>query len=253
MNLPDRQEAILYAVRRQGYASIESLAREFGVSAQTVRRDIMDLDRRGVLERRPGGATCRTTILNYDYSQRQVEDFSVKEKIARSIAAQIPDNSSIFLTLGTTVEIVAYALLKRSGLMIVTNNVVAAMTLNTKPDFEIVLASGYMRKSSNGLVGESTIEFVKGFQCDYTITSIGGISEKDGCLLDFHTADVTVARAMMNNSGKVFLAASSAKFGRQAVIRVAPLSAINTVFTDAPAQARFLDLCRTANVRCVQA
>ena len=185
MKQENRHQAILYAVMRQGYVSIESLAEELGVSSQTIRRDISELDRTGMLERRPGGASCRTTILNSTYDARQVEDFKDKERIARTIAEYIPDNSSIFLTLGTTVEVIAYALLERSGLMVITNNVVAALTLNKKTDFEVVLASGYMRKSSNGLVGESTIEFVNGFQCDYVITSTGGISEADGHLLDY--------------------------------------------------------------------
>ena len=201
MKQENRHQAILYAVMRQGYVSIESLAEELGVSSQTIRRDISELDRTGMLERRPGGASCRTTILNSTYDARQVEDFKDKERIARTIAEYIPDNSSIFLTLGTTVEVIAYALLERSGLMVITNNVVAALTLNKKTDFEVVLASGYMRKSSNGLVGESTIEFVNGFQCDYVITSTGGISEADGHLLDYHTADVSVAQCKQGVAG----------------------------------------------------
>lgn len=103
------------------------------MSSQTIRRDISELDRTGMLERRPGGASCRTTILNSTYDARQVEDFKDKERIARTIAEYIPDNSSIFLTLGTTVEVIAYALLERSGLMVITNNVVAALTLTRRP------------------------------------------------------------------------------------------------------------------------
>ena len=116
MKQENRHQAILYAVMRQGYVSIESLAEELGVSSQTIRRDISELDRTGMLERRPGGASCRTTILNSTYDARQVEDFKDKERIARTIAEYIPDNSSIFLTLGTTVEVIAYALLERFGL-----------------------------------------------------------------------------------------------------------------------------------------
>ena len=232
MKQENRHQAILYAVMRQGYVSIESLAEELGVSSQTIRRDISELDRTGMLERRPGGASCRTTILNSTYDARQVEDFKDKERIARTIAEYIPDNSSIFLTLGTTVEVIAYALLERSGLMVITNNVVAALTLNKKTDFEVVLASGYMRKSSNGLVGESTIEFVNGFQCDYVITSTGGISEADGSL-DYHTADVSVAQCMMRNANKVLLAASRSKIG-QAVVRSGPLKTVDVLFTNSP-------------------
>ena len=57
MKQENRHQAILYAVMRQGYVSIESLAEELGVSSQTIRRDISELDRTGMLERRPGGAS----------------------------------------------------------------------------------------------------------------------------------------------------------------------------------------------------
>ena len=251
MKQENRHQAILYAVMRQGYVSIESLAEELGVSSQTIRRDISELDRTGMLERRPGGASCRTTILNSTYDARQVEDFKDKERIARTIAEYIPDNSSIFLTLGTTVEVIAYALLERSGLMVITNNVVAALTLNKKTDFEVVLASGYMRKSSNGLVGESTIEFVNGFQCDYVITSTGGISEADGHLLDYHTADVSVAQCMMRNANKVLLAASRSKIGRQAVVRVAPPKTVDVLFTNSPVPSRLEAVAQSAGVEVI--
>ncbi|WP_308776729.1 DeoR/GlpR family DNA-binding transcription regulator [uncultured Bilophila sp.] len=251
MKQENRHQAILYAVMRQGYVSIESLAEELGVSSQTIRRDISELDRTGMLERRPGGASCRTTILNSTYDARQVEDFKDKERIARTIAEYIPDNSSIFLTLGTTVEVIAYALLERSGLMVITNNVVAALTLNKKTDFEVVLASGYMRKSSNGLVGESTIEFVNGFQCDYVITSTGGLSEADGHLLDYHTADVSVAQSMMRNANKVLLAASRSKFGRKAVVRVAPLKSVDVLFTNNPVPPRLEEVSQAAGVELI--
>ncbi len=249
---PDkRHQAILYAVMRHGYVSIDSLAEELGVSSQTIRRDITELDRTGMLERRPGGASSRTTILNSAYNERQVEDFKEKERIGRTIAEYIPNNSSIFLTLGTTVEIIAYGLLERSGLMIITNNVVAALTLNKKTDFEVVLASGYMRKSSNGLVGESTIEFVNGFQCDYVITSTGGISETDGYLLDYHTADVSVAQCMMRNAHKVLLAASQSKFGRKAVVKYAPLKSVDVLFCGAPVPAWLESQARSDRVECI--
>ena len=238
MKQENRHQAILYAVMRQGYVSIESLAEELGVSSQTIRRDISELDRTAMLERTPGGASCRTTILNSTYDARQVEDFKDKERIARTIAEYIPDNSSIFLTLGTTVEVIAYALLERSGLMVITNNVVAALTLNKKTDFEVVLASG-------------TIEFVNGFQCDYVITSTGGISEADGHLLDYHTADVSVAQCMMRNANKVLLAASRSKIGRQAVVRVAPLKTVDVLFTNSPVPSRLEEVAQAAGVELI--
>lgn len=79
MKQQNRHQAILYAVMRQGYVSMEFLAEELGVSSQTIRRDITELDRTGMLERQLGGASCRTTILNTTYNARQVEDFKEKK------------------------------------------------------------------------------------------------------------------------------------------------------------------------------
>ena len=251
MKQENRQQAILYAVMRHGYVSIDSLSDELGVSPQTIRRDITAMDRTGMLERRPGGASCRTTTLNSSYDARQVEDLKDKERIARAIADYIPDNCSIFLTLGTTNEIIANALLERTGLMIITNNTVAALTLNKKPDFEVVLASGYMRKSSHGLVGATTIDFVNGFQCDFLITSAGGINENNGWLVDYHNADVSVAQAMMHNANKVLFAASRGKFGRQAVVRFAPMKSVDVLFACAPVPDRLVELTSAAGVKLI--
>lgn len=251
MKQENRHQAILYAVMRQGYVSIDRWLRSSGCRRRPSGGTFPSWTGRGCWSCRPGGASCRTTILNSTYDARQVEDFKDKERIARTIAEYIPDNSSIFLTLGTTVEVIAYALLERSGLMVITNNVVAALTLNKKTDFEVVLASGYMRKSSNGLVGESTIEFVNGFQCDYVITSTGGISEADGHLLDYHTADVSVAQCMMRNANKVLLAASRSKIGRQAVVRVAPLKTVDVLFTNSPVPSRLEEVAQAAGVELI--
>ena len=249
-----RQQLILNTLARHGYVSIDALAEELGVSTQTVRRDINALDENGLLERKPGGAIPRTrNIVNSSYSARQYEDVDEKERIGRAIAALVPDNCSIFLTLGTTIETVAMHLLERSGLMIVTNNTVAALILNKKTDFEVVLASGYMRKSSNGLVGASTVEFANGFHCDYLITSTGGINEQDGHLLDYHTADVSVAQTMMRNSQKTILAVSAKKFGRHAVVRVAPLKKIDYLVTGTPVPSRLKVLTANAGVHLVEA
>jgi len=249
-----RHQVILNALDSQGYVSIEALAEDLGVSTQTIRRDLHALDDTGLLERKPGGAIPRVrNTLNNSYGVRQFEDVEEKKRIGRAIAKHLPDDCSIFMTLGTTVEIIATCLLERNGLMIVTNNPTAALILNKRANFEVVLASGYMRKSSNGLVGASTLEFVNGFRCDYVITSVGGIHEQDGHLLDYHSADTSVAQAMMRNSEKVLVAASGNKFGRHAVIRMAPLKSVDLLFIGAPAPPQLKILAADAKVELIEA
>jgi len=83
---------------------------------------------------------------------------------------------------------------------------------------------------------------------DFLITSAGGINEHDGWLVDFHDADVSAAQIMMRNSHKVLLALSPGKFGRNAVIRFAPLKNVDRLFTCDPVPERLLELARNAKV-----
>ena len=84
------------------------------------------------------------------------------------------------------------------------------------------------------------------------ITSTGGISEADGHLLDYHTADVSVAQCMMRNANKVLLAASRSKIGRQAVVRVAPLKTVDELRSPtAPSPSRLEEVAQAAGAESI--
>ena len=128
--LNQRQRRILELVPRQGFVSIEALAKHFRVSAQTIRRDINDLCDRALLQRFHGGAGLMSSVGNIAYASRQVMSFEEKARIAQLIAADIPDNASVFIDIGTTSEEVAKALRDHRGLRVITNNFNAAAILS---------------------------------------------------------------------------------------------------------------------------
>ncbi|MGS6558986.1 DeoR/GlpR family transcriptional regulator, partial [Escherichia coli] len=86
-----------------------------------------------------------------------------KERIARKVAEQIPNGSTLFIDIGTTPEAVAHALLNHSNLRIVTNNLNVANTLMVKEDFRIILAGGELRSRDGGIIGEATLDFISQF------------------------------------------------------------------------------------------
>ncbi len=88
-----------------------------------------------------------------------------------------------------------------------------------------------MRHRDRGVTGEATSEFISKFKVDFGIIGISGI-DADGSLLDFDDSEVRVARAIIANSHKVFLAADSTKFGRKAMVRLGRLSQVDALFTD---------------------
>ena len=226
-----RQKEIVELVRGEGFVAIEKIARRFAVTPQTIRRDIRNLADAGLLRRHHGGAGLPSSVENYAYQARKVLCLHEKKRIARLLARNIPDKASMFINIGTTNEEVAKALVHKNGLRVITNNLNVAAILSANKSFEVIVAGGVVRQRDHGITGHATIDFIKQFKVDFGIIGISGI-DTDGMLLDFDYREVRVAQAIIDNSRRVFLAADYSKFGRNAMVRLAHISRVDTLFTD---------------------
>ncbi len=229
--LNQRQRRILELVPRQGFVSIEALAKHFRVSAQTIRRDINDLCDRALLQRFHGGAGLMSSVENIAYASRQVMSFEEKARIAQLIAADIPDNASVFIDIGTTSEEVAKALRDHRGLRVITNNFNAAAILSGTPSREVLITGGLIRPTDFGIVGEAAEDFIGQFKVDFGIITVSSI-DKDGTLLDYDYREVRAAQRIIQNSRRVVLAVDHTKFARSAMVRVGDLSCVHDLYTD---------------------
>ncbi|MCD9122586.1 MULTISPECIES: DeoR/GlpR family DNA-binding transcription regulator [Cupriavidus] len=253
MTLNPRQTALLEEVRSQGFASIEELARKFGVTLQTVRRDVNLLAENGMLARFHGGVRMDgSTTENIAYRQRQLLNAEGKARIARAVAAAVPEGCSLILNIGTTVEEIARALVHHRGLRVITNNLHVANILADNQDCEVIVAGGVLRSRDRGIVGEATVEFIGQFKVDIGLIGISGI-EADGTLRDYDFREVKVARTIIEHSREVWLAADATKFNRQAMVELAHLSQIDRLFTDEPLRAPFEQIVADSGVKCVVA
>ncbi|GHU02981.1 DeoR family transcriptional regulator [Betaproteobacteria bacterium] len=229
-NLNPRHLEIIEMVKRNGFLATEELSRLLQVTVQTIRRDINDLCEKGFLRRYHGGAGLASSTENVDYTTRQVLNHEAKIRIAKMAADFIPDNASLFINIGTTTEEVAKALHGHKKLRIVTNNLNVAGLLCGNAEFEVIVSAGVVR-SDRGVIGESTVDFVRQFKVDYGIIGISGIDE-DGTLLDFDFREVRVAQAIIENSRHVLLVADHTKFSRSPMVRLGHISEIDALFTD---------------------
>ena len=226
-----REQHILAVVRRDGFASIEALARELAVTPQTIRRDVNALCRDARLMRTHGGATLPSSVQNLAYSARQGLCLEEKRRIALAAAARIPDQASLFLNIGTTTEAVAQALGSHKQLRVITNNLNVAGALSSREDFEVIVAGGLVRPRDRGIVGEATIDLIRQFKVDIGVIGISGI-DSDGELLDFDYREVRVAQAIIAQSRQVLLVADHTKFGRSAMVRLGSVAQIDLLVTD---------------------
>jgi DeoR family glycerol-3-phosphate regulon repressor len=248
-----RQAELLSAVRERGSMSVEALAERFGVTLQTVRRDVGLLADAGLLVRFHGGARVpSSTTENIGYPQRRHLNEQAKLQIARAVAAAVPAGSSLFINIGTTTEAVARELLGHKGLRVITNNLNVAAILADNADCEVIVAGGLVRARDRGIIGEATVDFIRQFRVDIGLIGISGI-EADGSLRDFDYREVKVARTVIEQSRQVWLAADHSKFNRPAMVQLARLNEIDALYTDLAPPDAFAPLLKEAGVRCVVA
>ncbi len=232
MNPSPRQLELVAEVQRLRSVSVEALAERFGVTLQTVRRDVRLLSDAGLLARFHGGVRIPgSTTENIAYRQRQRLNEDAKHCIARRVAEAVPNGSSMIINIGTTTEAIARELLAHKGLRVITNNLNVAAILSDNPDCEVIVAGGAVRARDRGIVGEVTINFIRQFKVDIGLIGISAI-EADGSLRDYDFREVNVARAIIEQSREVWMAADHSKFNRPAMVEVGRLSQMDTLFTD---------------------
>jgi DeoR family transcriptional regulator, glycerol-3-phosphate regulon repressor len=252
MTLNPRQRQLLDAVRQHRTISVEELAQQLDVTPQTVRRDIKLMEDAKLLARYHGGVGLPSSVENIDYSQRQILNSEAKRRIAAAVAQQVPHGCSLLVNIGTTTEEVARALVHHEGLHVVTNNLNVAAILADNPRSEVIIAGGVVRARDRGIVGEATIEFIRQFKVDIGIIGISSI-EPDGTLRDFDPREVKVAQTIIEQSREVWLVADRDKFGRQALVRLAHISQVDMLFTDAKPPEALSRALKEARVKVVVA
>lgn len=249
--LPLRQQDILALARHQGRVSVDELAGRFEVSPQTIRKDLNELCDRRLLARVHGGAVVASGVENVAYEARRLIAQDAKRAIGEAAARLVPDNASLFLTIGTTTEEVARALASHEGLLVITNNLNVATLLYPHPAIEVIMAGGPVRRADGAVIGSAAVDFVSQFKVDYAVIGTSAIDE-DGALLDFDYREVRVSRAIMENARRVILVADGSKLTRAAPVRIGHLSEIDVFVTDALTAPALRDLCRTHGVELIE-
>jgi DeoR family glycerol-3-phosphate regulon repressor len=248
-----RQAALLAALRQRGSMDLDEMVTHFDVTPQTLRRDLALMARAGLVARFHGGARVPvSTTENLAYRQRQHLNEAAKLRIARAVARDVPEGSSLFLNIGTTMEAVARELTHRRGLRIITNNLHVASILADHGGHEVIVVGGLVRSRDRGIVGEAAVDFIRPFRVDIGLIGISGI-EPDGTLRDYDYREVKVARAILESSRQVWLAVDHSKFNRPAMVQLAELSEIDALFTDAVPPPPFRSLLNDAGVELIVA
>ncbi|MEO0819159.1 MAG: DeoR/GlpR family DNA-binding transcription regulator [Pseudomonadota bacterium] len=231
-DLSSRQSFILERVARTGFVTIEALASELAVSAQTVRRDIIALAQAGRLQRFHGGAgpVDGSGPARLDYHAKRDLSRPEKKIVGMKAAAAIPDNAALFLDVGTTIECCAAELAKRPGFLIFTNSIRAAMMFDPL-EHQVHVLGGRLAGRDGSLTGEEVVLALREVQLDYALIACSAIDERRR-VMDFDFSKIAVKKAAMSVSRQAFLLVTTSKLGRTALGAIALVDEFDQVFTE---------------------
>lgn len=228
MKLEDRRQEIVDVLIQEGSASLEDLARRFGVSKMTIHRDLDDLEAAGLLRKVRGGATIEASSqFESDYRYRERRAVDEKRRIARAAAELIEPGSSVMVDDGSTSQCLAPHLAERRPLTVITNNLSIIQQLAGQAGITLMALGGTYSKKFNGFFGIVTEEALAGLRADIAFVSSSAVDGPSAFHQDQEV--LQVKRRMMRSAARRYLLVDHEKFGRTALHFLADLDAFDGV------------------------
>jgi DeoR/GlpR family transcriptional regulator of sugar metabolism len=247
-----RQRELLNDLRSNGVRQVHELAAMFGVSASTVRRDLDELEQRGLIERHHGSAVSTDENVLKTWTTRQQTNPEPKRRIGEAAAPLIAAGSTVLVLGGTTTDAMLAALSPRAEFTVVTNSLGVAGRLAYHAGVEVVVLGGLMRRNELTLLGPLTTAALEEFSIDMVITGAYGIDAEHG-ISRTNLVDVATERALLAGGRRLVVLADADKLGRHGAARLARIDAVHTLVTDSAADPALLAGIRAAGVEVLVA
>ena len=248
----DRHARIVDIVAQKGRVSVEELARLHQVSHETIRRDLVSLDRSRLLRRFHGGAAALSADQEGPFSLRMTDHVEEKRRIARRAASLFGAGDSLFIDTGSTTQVFAEELARVQGLTLITNCQRIAQAVARSSASEVLMIGGSYRPEARECLGPLAIEQIRRLNAQHCVLTIAALDAEKGAM-DFDIGEAEVARAMIERSERLTIIADATKFERRALMEVCPLEAIDRIVTDRTPAPALLAALRAAEVEVIVA
>jgi DeoR family transcriptional regulator of aga operon len=219
---------------------VDQLAVVLGVSFATVRRDLQDLEDKGLLRRTHGGAISIEPLFYepfrhdssfHDQIERHAEE---KRRIAFAAAEMVCDGDTIALTAGTTTTEVVRSIRNRSGVTVVTSTVNVAMELSKRKDLEVFVTGGFLRGDWFSLVGPTAASAMSQVNVDKAFLGVNGVDANAG-LTSANSGEAAINRIIVNQAKHRIVVADRSKLGTVATYRFCGANEVHVLITDSGA------------------
>ena len=245
----ERREWIANRLREEKRVSVSDLAPHFGVSEETIRRDLEKLEDMGLAHRTYGGA-----LLNEDerketpYDVRKRSCVAAKQMIAKLTAKLIADGEYIMLDESSTSFFVACALKRHKNLTVITNSMEIVSEISSVPGWTVLCTGGLKRENAPSFSGRQAENMVRSYHVDKAILSCSCVDLNVG-FTDRHEDTALIKKAMMDSAREVILAVDSGKFDKIAFAGIGAVSDISCLVTDTQPDDRWCEALKKDGIR----
>ncbi|SHK39336.1 transcriptional regulator, DeoR family [Roseomonas rosea] len=229
----ERHNLILEKLRAQRRIAVDGMAEELGVSRETVRRDLVDLEAAGFLRRVHGGAVLTEIAPEEPFARRLQLRRAEKTAIARATLPLLKAGETCFVDAGSTTALLAVELCRLSGLTVITNSLEVAQAFRAQgAAHHTILLGGRVQPDMPGTSGEALMAELSRYSADVALVSPMGLHPEEGAT-SFIAAEAEIARQMVGRSRRTILLADHSKLGVVSRAQVCPCARIAALVTDA--------------------
>ncbi|BCZ48138.1 DeoR family transcriptional regulator [Clostridium gelidum] len=234
----ERRTKLAKFIMLNGSISVKELAKEFNVSTETIRKDLISLEKDNIINK----GHCATISSNYlekYFDDKLLKNIDKKFNIARKAVEMIPEKGVVILDSGTTVLQIAKLLKFKSNLVIVTNSLVVAQALENSNN-QLIVTGGELRKKSMSFVGYLATKAIKSIHADIAFMGCDGFHVDGPCTRSYR--ELEVKQRILENSKEVVLVTDSSKFSMDGLYGFATFDQINNLITDTNVTEQQLEL-----------
>ena len=253
MYAPERYRSIVERVRGKGRASVSDLAEDLSVTPETIRRDLSELERQGLLRRVHGGAVPAGSV-GFEQSVDSRARVLVEEKnrIVKAALAEIPQAGAVIIDSGTTTSRLIQLIPDDRELTVITDSVAHALALSNRLNITVMLIGGRVRGRTLATVDQWAIDALNSVYADVALVGTNGLSIERG-LTTPDQPEAAVKRAMLNSAKRKVILADHTKFGDDHFAQFGAISDIDVVITDTDVNQSLVLELESLDVKVVQA
>lgn len=250
MLVGERRLKIIDLLQQKGIVAVSELSELLSVTEETIRQDLRDLEKRGLLKRIYGGAIATNRIdSEISFKEREREHRKEKEAIGKVAAKLVEDKDSLMVDASTTALQVVKNIEPNKQISVITPSLAVVMELANRSEVTVISTGGIFHPKSFSYVGSLAEYGAKRYHVNKLFLGAKGVTEAG--FMDAYEPEAELKKAMIESAEEVILVVDSSKFGKVALVNVSPLEAVDKIVTDAGIPSGYKKLFSEQNIEVI--